>query len=110
YSMLRYGPSVPVKDTTATMFDIPRWWLDDDKMKEHYVQFWGMTVRQMAQFVGKESSRDVFGEDFWMRHVQRKWTSICNEKTVDGKYNAAHIAYNGMVLADVRYANEVEWI
>ncbi len=32
HSLLRYGPSVPVKDTTAAMFNIPREYLDSDEI------------------------------------------------------------------------------
>jgi hypothetical protein len=110
FNLLRYGPSVPVKDGTAAMFDIPREYLDDDSKKDTYDPYWKMTYREMAQKVGKESSRDVFGEDFWMRHVQRKWVSIRDERTLDGKYNTSHVAYRGMILADIRYANEIDWV
>lgn len=110
HKLLRYGPSVPVKDTTAAMFGIPREYLDDDNMKDQFDPFWQMTYREMAQKVGKESSRDIFGDDIWMRHVGRKWASIRDEKTIDGRYNAAHVAYGGMILADIRYQNEVEWV
>lgn len=104
-NLLRYGPSVRVKDTTAVMFDIPRWWLDDEEMKEHYDEFWGMTIRQMAQKVGKESSRDVFGDDIWMRHVERQLFKVSEQKLV-----GYHVVYEGIILADIRYANEATWV
>lgn len=139
HNLLRYGPSVPVKDATAAMFDIPRHYLDDDNKKDQFDPFWKMTYRQMAQKVGKESSRDVFGDDIWMRHVELKWrgiisprdelTSHCayckhsvNFHTIDApmdvggciKCNCSEYVpgtpYGGMILADVRYANEIEWI
>lgn len=112
YKLRRFGPSVPVKDTTAAMFNIPRWWLDDDTMKESYVEFWGMTVRQMAQKVGKESSRDVFGDDIWLRHVERQLLQIeKNWEIDDPTMNIGGPAiYNGIILADIRYANEAEWV
>ena len=110
YNLYQYGPSVAVKDAAAAMFGVDRALFDDDNKKDVIDPYWKLTYREMAQKVGKESSRDIFGEDFWMRHVQRKWNSICNEQTLDGRYNAAHFVYNGMILADVRYANEVKWI
>jgi hypothetical protein len=100
FTLLRYGSSVPVKDTTAAMFNIPRHYLDDDTMKDQMDPFWNMTYRQMAQKVGKESSRDVFGENFWVRHVEKMWHDI----------STGQLAFKGMVLADIRYANEVEWV
>lgn len=97
HNLLRYGPSVRVKLTTAAMFDFPVEYLDDDSMKDQMDPFWGMTYRQMAQKVGKESSRDVFGNDIWMRHVEKNLQSLPND-------------VSGIVLADVRYASEIEWI
>ncbi len=94
---MKYGPSVRVKLTTAAMFDFPVEYLDDDNMKDQMDPYWGMTYRQMAQKVGKESSRDVFGNDIWMRHVERKLLSLPEDKA-------------GIILADVRYLSEIEWI
>lgn len=99
FNLLRYGSSVPVKDTVATMFGVPREYFDDDKMKDQVDPFWNMTYRQMAQKVGKECSRDVFGENFWLRFIERKLTEIQHQGY-----------YNGMILADIRYANEAEWV
>lgn len=101
YNLLRYGPSMPVKTATAAMFNIPVEYLYDDERKDTFDTFWQMSYREMAQKVGKESSRDVFGEDFWMRHVDKVWNRI-----QQGTYGV----HNGMVLADIRYANEVTWV
>ena len=95
-SFRRYGPSVRVKDTAAVMFDVPREYFDDDNMKDQVDPFWGITYRQMAQKVGKESSRDVFGDDIWMRHVEKQL------KILDPCF--------GFILADIRYASEIKWI
>ncbi len=121
YNLMTYGPSVRVKLTTAAMFDFPVEYLDNNEKKDQMDPFWGMTYRQMAQKVGKESSRDVFGDDIWMRHVEKELlkreeikrkcqdpTELTYEVTLpDGKKWSY---YDGIVLADVRYANEVQWI
>lgn len=95
-NLRRYGPSVRVKDTAAVMFDVPREYFDDDNMKDVVDPFWKITYRQMAQKVGKESSRDIFGDDIWMRHVEKQLL------TLDSAY--------GFILADIRYASEIKWI
>ncbi len=95
YKLLRYGPSVPVKRVAAVMFDVPEAVFSDDKLKDTIDPFWNITYRQMAQKVGKECSRDLFGEDFWLRHVERAL------QTMD---------HPGIVLADLRYANEASWV
>jgi hypothetical protein len=107
HNLFRYGPSVPVKDITAAMFNFPRWYLDDDKMKEEIDPFWHITYRQMAQKVGKECSRDIFGEDFWMRHVEKKFEEV---KETCGIITQTNILPEGMILADIRYPNEAEWV
>lgn len=103
HGLLRYGPSVRVKLTTAAMFDFPVDHLDDDNMKDQMDSYWGMTYRQMAQKVGKESSRDVFGDDIWMRHVERKMLNM------NAEFKGEKVP-TGIILADVRYASEIEWI
>ena len=138
YRLLRYGPSKPCKDATAAIFNIPRWWLDDNELKEKYDERWGMTVRQMAQKVG-HGMREMLGDDIWLRHVEHRLQAIdtdpictCNHsKKAHGpgcKYCDNHelapafrclnyqpdpskvCDYKGMILTDIRYENEVEWV
>lgn len=97
YGFVRYGPGDPVKRATAAMFDIDVGNLYHDELKDTVNDYWGISYREMAQKVGKESSRDVFGEDFWMRHVEKKLKSLPKEVP-------------GLVLADIRYANETVWV
>ncbi|MGI0076099.1 MAG: hypothetical protein ACREAU_01680 [Nitrosopumilaceae archaeon] len=99
YSFLKYGPSFPVKETASTMFNVPINYFWDENLKEEVIPYWNMSPRVMAQMVGTECSRNIFGNDFWMRHVECKWKEILHQSR-----------YQGMILADVRYENEVEWI
>ena len=110
YKLLRYGPSMPVKVATAAMFDIPIEYLYDDKMKDAFDAFWQMSYREMAQKVGKESIRDIFVEDFWMRHTEKMWIEVQKGLPIIDILAEAHNTYNGMILADIRYANEVTWV
>lgn len=93
--LVRFGPSVQVKRATAAMFDIPEEYLYDEKMKEVVDDYWGITYRNMAQLVGKECSRDILGDDFWLRHVEKQ---------------LAKTTHRGFILPDIRYANEVHWV
>ena len=97
YGFLRYGAGDPVKRATAAMFDIDVQNLYDDKLKDSMNDFWNMPYRVMAQKVGKESSRDVFGEDFWLRHVEKRLKSLPDDVP-------------GLVMADIRYPNEAVWV
>lgn len=98
YHLMQYGPSVAVKATTAAMFDVPIENFYDDSLKETVDPFWKISYREMAQRVGKESSRDVFGDDIWMRHVEKRLNEVHPN------------TYRGIILADIRYENEVEWV
>jgi hypothetical protein len=108
YNLLRYGPSMPVKAATAAMFNVPLEYLSDDNMKEQIDSFWKMSYREMMQKIGKECSRDIFGEDFWLRHVDKVWARVKDDLLTD--VHRRQISYNGMILADVRYANEITWV
>lgn len=99
YFLHKYGSSVPVKYVAAAMFNVPIENFNDDLKKDTIDPFWGITYRQMAQKVGKECSRDIFGENFWLRHIERVWESIQNISSI-----------GGMILADIRYENEVNWV
>lgn len=100
HGYLRHGPSVHVKDAAAAMFGVPREYFDDDNIKDRMDPFWKKSYREMAQYVGKECSRDIFGEDFWLRHVERQLIEM----------RSLNYQHTGMVLADIRYENEVEWV
>lgn len=111
YNFCKYGPSVRVKMTAATMFDVPLDCFVDQNKKETIDPFWGISYREMAQKVGKESSRDVFGDDIWMRHVEKiinKFES-CNNTLFDDRLETLKII-TGIVLADIRYDTEAQWI
>lgn len=99
-SLIKYGPSFPLKETAAKMFDVPVSSFYDKDKKEEVVPFWDMSPRKMAQLVGRECTRDIFGGDFWMRHVELKWTRITEEDLND----------QGMVLPDIRYPEDAQWV
>jgi len=93
YGFSKFGPSFPVKATAAAMFDVDIDCFYNPEIKETIDPFWGISYREMAQKIGKESSRDVFFEDIWMRHVEKRLGNGVN-----------------IVLADIRYFNEAEWV
>ena len=97
FGYLRYGPGDPVKQATAAMFNVDIDNLYQDDLKDTTDPFWQISYREMMQKVGKESSRDVFGEDFWMRHIERKLQLLPDYVP-------------GLILPDIRYANEIKWV
>jgi len=97
YKLFQFGPSVAVKATAAAMFNVPLNCFYDDNLKEQIDPFWQISYREMAQKVGKESSRDIFGEDIWMRHVAKMRAELPAD-------------CNGLIFADIRYQNEAVWV
>ena len=97
HNFVRFGPGDPVKRTAAVMFDVDIKNFYDDKLKDAMNPYWKMTHRDILQKVGKESSRDVFGEDFWMCHIEKKLLTLPDDVP-------------GLVLPDIRYANETHWV
>jgi hypothetical protein len=106
YGFYKFGPSNPVKRTAAAMFNVPIECFIDPALKEKIDPFWKISYREMAQKVGKESSRDVFGEDFWMMHVGQKLAQIEQEDTQATQRDIRM----GVVMADIRYSNEARWV
>lgn len=85
----------PLKDGVATMFDVPREWMDDPQAKENTViDALDMTVREALQFVGSEVGRQAH-RDCWLRVLEGRWLNDTVTTTV---------------IPDVRKPNEARWI
>mgnify|MGYP003345313832 FL=1 len=94
-----------VKDAAAAMFGWDRNLLEGDteesrKFREEPDLFWSnrfgrdFTPREALQKMGTEVGRDVFHEDFWVFQLENRIKS----------YN------NPIVITDVRFPNEINWI
>lgn len=94
-----------VKDTTATMFGWNRNLLEGDteesrQFRETPCPYWSkkfgrdFTPREALQKMGTEVGRDVFHPDFWVLQLESRL------RFHDGP----------VVITDVRFPNEIEWI
>jgi hypothetical protein len=94
-----------VKDVTSAMFGWDREMLEGDtessrRRREEPDLFWSnrfgrpFTPREALQKMGTEVGRDVFHNDFWVLQLEHRMT----------KYN------NPIVITDVRFPNEIDWI
>ena len=52
-------------------------------------------VRRLLQVMGTEVVRDILGEDSWVRALEKEWTEAGMES---------------IVITDVRFPNEAEWV
>jgi len=88
----RYAFADPIKATINPLFG----W--DDRhgfgdLKEKIDLFWGVSPRYVYQVFGTEFARELIRDDFWLRVAELRL--------------AAHPA---IVIPDVRFNNEADWI
>ncbi|HUW10754.1 MAG TPA: hypothetical protein VM537_13565 [Anaerolineae bacterium] len=74
----------------AFEFTTPQLWGED---KLEVDEFWNITPARAMQLCGTECMRKVFGDDFWVRTLERRVkTAVCSS----------------FVICDVRFPNEAE--
>ena len=86
----------PLKVTCAAAFGISVEMFYDAKVKNEKIPFWGMSPREMAQFVGTELFRTHLRDDFWLKRMELQLVSVKDLTLV--------------AIPDVRFQNEVDWI
>lgn len=84
----------PVKQICKIMFHLETEQMNDPRLKETIDERWGLSPRQMMQKVGTDMVRNMLGNDFWVKHMQTQH----------------HTADDRIVISDVRFKNEAEWI
>lgn len=101
----------PIKDACSAAFGIPRSHFTDPEFKEKLNEFWRVSPRKIAQFVGTEMFRDLAyklvscGNDFWIhRHYGRLSGQLILDD--DGVYEAG----DTVLVPDVRFQNEIDYI
>lgn len=90
----------PIRDMLGTLLDsmeIPRDWMIERELKEREIPGLGVSYRQMAQALGTEWGRSL-NSDLWLDIAATK-IAACNQ-----------YGNPGVVISDVRFANEAEWI
>lgn len=99
----------PLKEGAAASFGIDLDDFYDSEAKEKVSPAWGVSPRQIAQFFGTEMFRDTIlkllpnvGNDFWIHRLCKK---------INGDID--YIEYeegDTVIITDVRFANEVEFV
>jgi hypothetical protein len=105
---VRYAFANPLKEACAKMFGIHLSDFHNDK-KEIVNEFWGFSPRQMAQLLGTEGGRELFRQDIWIKRAEFEWFKV--QRHID-HYNQDTFGdkMNGMVITDVRFENEADFI
>jgi len=113
HNFKRYAFADPLKRAASEMFGIPLEDFHSDSKKEVVNKFWGFSPRQIAQLIGTEGGRELFRDDIWVRRAHLEYithletTAMLPKERYD---NGTVDGLNGMVITDVRFPNEAEWI
>lgn len=109
-----YGESFadPLKEACAWAFGLDRDDFDDPDLKNVVNEYWGVSPRAMAQFVGTEMFRTIVaqllkgtGDNFWIYRLAGRLTGALNEyKTTP------YTPGDCVIIRDVRFQNEYDWI
>ncbi len=95
YLLERYAFAKPLKEAMEAM-GFSREEYDTDEVKDQIVPDLGVSYRYMLQTLGTEWGRSIH-RDFWLILAQRYWAK-------------AHVQRVGLVISDVRFNNEADWI
>jgi hypothetical protein len=109
--------ATPLKKAAAACFGIASECFNNQKWKEQVNDYWGVSPRKIAQFFGTEVARDTFanllgpdiGTDFWIKRL----TGLLNGDLVteyDDDYGEEYSNGDTVVIPDVRFQNEYDWI
>jgi hypothetical protein len=107
----------PLKAACAEAFGIDVEEFTDPDFKNEVSEYWGVTPRQIAQFVGTELFRDNVGRllqqyswisspgSFWVTRLAGRLTGALNEYK-----NHPYTPGDVVIIPDTRFQNEYDWI
>lgn len=111
YDFLQYAFANPIRKVASAMFGLPENVFEgDNEDREVPDPFWGISPREMLQKIGTEGARDVFGQDIWVKHAHRYWSTLKASRDLDNYKLSAPVPWRGVVITDVRFDNEAKWI
>jgi len=113
HNFKRYAFADPLKRAGSEMFGIPLEDFHSDDKKEVVNKFWGFSPRQIAQLIGTEGGRELFRDDIWVRRAHLEYITHLETTAMmpkDRYDNNSVPGLGGMVITDVRFPNEAEWI
>lgn len=94
YGLMQYAFADPLKDMLEAVFG--------DKFRggdrEQVIDWLGKSPRQLMQTLGTEWGRDCVHPDLWVLFAEQEWLKAQARKAP------------GLVISDVRFKNEAEWI
>jgi len=95
YGFVKQSFATPLKDVCRELFLLSDEQLNHPEKKEAIDTRWGLSPRQMMQWMGTDVVRAQLGIDFWVRRMDM--------------YHRTH-SDQRLVVPDVRFENEAQWI
>lgn len=90
----------PIRAGLQVMLGMHRHEFEDRALKDHTIDWHGKSPRQLLQSLGTEWGRHLVSESIWIDIAQRE---------IDFAVRLNR-EYRGVVVSDIRFANEAEWI
>lgn len=100
FALYSYAFADPIKAAIAQLFSLTGKHIEGS-LKETLLPGIGKSPRQLMQLLGTEWGREQVHPELWLLLAQQ---NIANQLEVDQTH------YNGVVIRDVRFENEAEWI
>lgn len=95
YNFSKVAFATPLKNVCQAMYDLDARYFNDPNLKEVPVPQWGLSPREMMQRVGTDIVRANLGDDFWIKHMNCKLSTVPT---------------SNVVISDVRFGNEAQLV
>ena len=109
YDFKTYALADPIKRAAHAMLWIPVSNFYDRELKEVEDAFWKISPRRICQLLGTEFGRAMIDPEVWIKRAQVEWDRLRGEQddTVTGLLGGL---ISGLVVTDIRYDNEAQWV
>lgn len=102
YGFIKVSLAEPLRYGIAAMFGISSEEMAGRESKEAVIDWIGKSPRQLLQTLGTEWGRNQVADDIWLRVAGRRIDMI--------QQNARYTGAKGVVVSDIRFANEAAWL
>ena len=92
----------PLRDGLKAMLGLTAEQLHRRDLKETPIDWIGKSPRELLQTLGTEWGRELVADDLWLRVAARRIARI--------KAYPPHLHVAGIVVSDIRYENEADWL
>lgn len=99
YRFIRLGFADPIYEMESIITRTPVHILQKRESKEVVLERLGVTRRKLKQTLGTEWGRILINENIWVNHLDDELKSI-----------ESCLGLNGLVISDVRFQNEVDFV